>query len=373
MRPVVTTALSVAVLMLALGLTASPAAAQSEMDEQPDQTVVFDIQPQGDARVSVTFTYQLDTPAKKDRFNDTAEVLTQGGDRIGSKEYAKNTAKAIENAAKRKNSETDREIAVSNKTYSARIDNDVGYLNQTFTVSNFTRMPAHGEQVNLTKSFVIDNRSWFPRTYSNQRLLIVRPKNHNFAYFSGGPTKNGDTLVYGPQSSFTGTITLGREPIGNGGGLPSETVLQVLAFVGIVLLTTVAFTQREQLLDRLPTTSGAPTPAERPSPDEASPSPAPSPASDDSESDAPLDMELLSDEEKVVRLLQQNGGRMRQATIVKSTGWSDAKVSQLLSGMDDDEQIEKLRLGRENLISLPDHETDAESSTDHGYHGHNRS
>jgi len=45
---------------------------------------------------------------------------------------------------------------------------------------------------------------------------------------------------------------------------------------------------------------------------------------------------------------------MRQADIVTETQWSDAKVSQLLSSMADDDAITKLRIGRENLISLPD-------------------
>jgi len=72
-----------------------------------------------------------------------------------------------------------------------------------------------------------------------------------------------------------------------------------------------------------------------------------------------IDRELLSDEERVERLLADNGGRMRQADIVSETGWSDAKVSQLLSAMTDDDRVEKLRLGRENLISLPDSGTDA--------------
>lgn len=66
------------------------------------------------------------------------------------------------------------------------------------------------------------------------------------------------------------------------------------------------------------------------------------------------DLSLLSDEERVERLLDANGGRMRQADIVSETGWSDAKVSQLLSAMADEGRVEKLRLGRENLISLPD-------------------
>ena len=78
------------------------------------------------------------------------------------------------------------------------------------------------------------------------------------------------------------------------------------------------------------------------------------------------DLSLLSDEERVERLLETNGGRMRQADIVTETGWSDAKVSQLLSAMADDGRVEKLRLGRENLISLPD---EADEASDDGAGG----
>jgi hypothetical protein len=67
-----------------------------------------------------------------------------------------------------------------------------------------------------------------------------------------------------------------------------------------------------------------------------------------------IDEELLSDEERVEHLLERNGGRMKQATIVKETGWSNAKVSQLLSSMADEDRVDKLRIGRENLISFPD-------------------
>ncbi|MEF8937751.1 MAG: hypothetical protein V5A32_07330, partial [Halovenus sp.] len=67
-----------------------------------------------------------------------------------------------------------------------------------------------------------------------------------------------------------------------------------------------------------------------------------------------IDEELLSDEERVERLLSKNGGRMKQANIVKETDWSNAKVSQLLSSMEEEDRIDKLRIGRENLISFPD-------------------
>ncbi|SIR66243.1 helix-turn-helix transcriptional regulator [Natronorubrum thiooxidans] len=74
----------------------------------------------------------------------------------------------------------------------------------------------------------------------------------------------------------------------------------------------------------------------------------------DEEIDDGIDPELLSDEERVLRLLKQNSGRMKQGSIVSETGWSNAKVSQLLSQMDEGDEIEKLRIGRENLITLPD-------------------
>ena len=70
--------------------------------------------------------------------------------------------------------------------------------------------------------------------------------------------------------------------------------------------------------------------------------------------DDEIDEALLSDEERVERLIERNGGRMKQAAIVRETGWSNAKVSQLLSTMDDEGRIDKLRIGRENLISFPD-------------------
>ncbi|QLD88349.1 hypothetical protein HWV07_04600 [Natronomonas salina] len=74
------------------------------------------------------------------------------------------------------------------------------------------------------------------------------------------------------------------------------------------------------------------------------------------------DEELISDEERVVTLLEENGGRMKQVNIVDETGWSKSKVSMLLSDMEDEGTISKLRVGRENIVSLAGHEPDAAGS-----------
>lgn len=77
---------------------------------------------------------------------------------------------------------------------------------------------------------------------------------------------------------------------------------------------------------------------------------------------AVADEELLTDEDRVVSLLEDHGGRMRQVNIVDETGWSKSKVSMLLSDMEDDEVISKLRVGRENIVSLDGHEPDVAGS-----------
>ncbi|WP_254543608.1 helix-turn-helix transcriptional regulator [Halomarina pelagica] len=63
------------------------------------------------------------------------------------------------------------------------------------------------------------------------------------------------------------------------------------------------------------------------------------------------DEALLTDEDRVMNLLAENGGRMKQVNIVEETDWSKSKVSMLLSDMEEEGYISKLRVGRENIIS----------------------
>ncbi|WP_129116553.1 helix-turn-helix transcriptional regulator [Halegenticoccus tardaugens] len=74
------------------------------------------------------------------------------------------------------------------------------------------------------------------------------------------------------------------------------------------------------------------------------------------------DSELLSDEDRVISMLRERGGRMKQVKIVEETGWSKSKVSMLLSDMEEEGLISKLRVGRENVISLRGHEPEAAGS-----------
>lgn len=72
--------------------------------------------------------------------------------------------------------------------------------------------------------------------------------------------------------------------------------------------------------------------------------------------------EFVTDRERVRRLIRNNGGRMKQSQIVESVDWSKAKVSRLLAELEEDGQVTKLRLGRENLVCLPGNEPTASKS-----------
>ncbi|MBS1262947.1 MAG: hypothetical protein MAG715_00112 [Methanonatronarchaeales archaeon] len=62
----------------------------------------------------------------------------------------------------------------------------------------------------------------------------------------------------------------------------------------------------------------------------------------------------VPDGERVMELLREAGGRMRQAEVVERTGWSEAKVSNVTNSLKDGGRLVKRRWGRENVLLLPD-------------------
>jgi len=70
------------------------------------------------------------------------------------------------------------------------------------------------------------------------------------------------------------------------------------------------------------------------------------------------DPELLSNEEQVLRLLEEHGGRMKQQTVVSELEWTDAKTSKVVSTLREDGQLESFRIGRENVLRVPNEDAE---------------
>lgn len=66
--------------------------------------------------------------------------------------------------------------------------------------------------------------------------------------------------------------------------------------------------------------------------------------------------DLATDEDRVIAALDAEDGRMKQSELADRLDWSPSKTSRVLSDMADEGSVEKLRIGRENVIDLADDE-----------------
>lgn len=64
--------------------------------------------------------------------------------------------------------------------------------------------------------------------------------------------------------------------------------------------------------------------------------------------------ELLSNEERVLTALEANGGRMKQQELAGELGWKAPKTSKVVQGLRESDDVVVFRLGRENVVSLPE-------------------
>jgi hypothetical protein len=200
------------------------------------------------------------------------------------------------------------------------------------------------------------------RDFSDERprAVFVPASDATTVDGDGGAGDGGDGGDDGDGDD--GSTTGAGEGDGDGlGMLP----MVALAFVAVLVA---AFAFREYGGD-LVTTDDTPSTDAGASAEGAGPT-ADAPASTDDASAASAaspepavpDEELLTDEDRVVSLIEDHGGRMRQVNIVEETGWSKSKVSMLLSDMEEEGVVSKLRVGRENIVSLDGHEPDVAGS-----------
>jgi len=78
------------------------------------------------------------------------------------------------------------------------------------------------------------------------------------------------------------------------------------------------------------------------------------PVEEHAEETASVPPAFLSNTERVLALLRDNDGQMRQSAIVDATDWSKSKVSRVLSEMDEEGKVVKVDIGRSNLIVHPE-------------------
>jgi hypothetical protein len=129
------------------------------------------------------------------------------------------------------------------------------------------------------------------------------------------------------------------------GGSSLLPILGGLAVIGVAVVAGVLWWRRRE--------DDTETPAETPAPTATTET---DQTSDDQAEGPPP--ELLSNEERLLTLLEQHGGRMKQKEAADQLDWSAAKTSQVVGDLRDEEKLQSFRLGRENVLTLPDVDID---------------
>ncbi|MFC7187998.1 helix-turn-helix transcriptional regulator [Halorubrum yunnanense] len=372
----------------ALGTTAGPVT-QIDTDFDPNTATGIRIEPtpDRDARWEVSVRYALADETEVGAFETAGERFLDG--EIGPSPalfegFAREASRNVDRTMRIESVE--REVIVHEDPSEFEFAGDeavaVGELRLTFVWTKF--LGTEGENLVLGDALTTPEGTWLRSLGEGQTLEVATPEGYTVTGTPGAtvPLRDNAVIIEGPRTFgedervavvYASTGTVGPP----WGMLAAAIVVAALLIAGSV----VGYRRRESGAGGAAGTSGAAGAngtdgnGESPRPEaDASAGPnAGTGASTDADPDGELsaaagsepeeDLSLLSDEERVERLLTENGGRMRQADIVAETGWSDAKVSQLLSEMADGERVEKLRLGRENLISLPDDDSDADGDS----------
>jgi hypothetical protein len=323
------------------GAAAAPSdgAFAQEGIEPDDILLSMTIEDDGDARWTIEYRTRLETAEDEQAFEELRSDIEADPGPYAQRfrDRMSGTASVAENA-------TDREMVIAEMSVSAEqrdLPREYGVLSYGFRWSNFAAV----ESDRLIVGEAIDGLFLDEET----SLLISWTDSHELVTASPEPTETRDqTVVYEGPLEFAGgepRIEIGppgtKKPVDSGS---SEAISPLVAAGLLVVLLAVigggviAYRRREQASTE-----------ESDAPDTT--------ASEPSDEDA-LDTELLSNEEQVRQLLEHEGGRMKQQAIAEELGWTDAKTSQVTKKLREAGDLEGFRLGRENVLSLPDDESE---------------
>ena len=302
------------------------------------------VQENGTATFAVDYRFENTSEGSWEELRDDVEENPEA--------YAAEEADGWNDILERGENETDREMELSNVSVSTETSSqprDMGHVEFTFTWSSFAHVePALIEAGNALAGFtLVDDTtlqiSW-PDTYS-VREVDPTPDNppEGSVFWDGDGTEFADdqprlVLIENGQST-TGTVEADEEP-----AAPWLVVAGALALLGIGAAA-------GWWLKREPEQDGSPTSTVTSSTPETDAAAATGPGTGTQQTPPP---ELLSNEERVLRLLEQRGGRIKQQEVVSELDWTEAKTSQVVSSLREDGEIDVFRIGRENVLALPD-------------------
>lgn len=345
-------------------------------DVPADQTVTrLDIDADGDATFVLEVRTALDTDEEREAFEAFAQEVESDPTAAASDFRA-----SVESLVGRARTETGREMSVSNFTAETRVEplpQERGVVEYSFEWEGFAETEEGGDVLragDVLSGYILSEgdalvfrppdgygvssveptpdstdgvvRWGGPRGFADdQPRVVFAPEPTGDAGADTNGTEEGDGVAdEGQEPNGTPETGSGSEP-GSDGGVP----LYAYPVVLVVLLSVaaVAYHARSTEEEEAQAQSGVGGIGGEEGEGERETEQAP---------------EDLSDDERVLGMIESEDGRMKQKNIVEETGWSEAKVSKLTSRLEEEGEITKIRLGRENILEISDEEEEEEDS-----------
>jgi hypothetical protein len=324
---------------------------QSEVD--PDVVVMrVTLAPDGTARWAVAYRTRLD-----DENTTAAFESVQSDVEDNASAFTDRFATGMRRAVRSTENATGREMALRNVTVTAtkeQLGQEYGVLTYRFTWTNFAAV--EGDRIragDALSGLFLD---------SETSLVVAWPEGYAVERVTPRPTENRTNeavwrgqIDFGPEQPRVVLAPGGGSGGGGAGPLVAGAVLAVLAVAtaGWLVATRVRGDGTTPGAggagdgatggDGAGTTAGG-----------SAGGPDSTDAGEDAAGDDGPPEELLSNEERVIRLLEDNGGRIKQQRIAEEYDWTDAKTSQVVGSLREDGEVETFRIGRENVVALPE-------------------
>ncbi|MFB6134218.1 MAG: DUF4897 domain-containing protein [Halanaeroarchaeum sp.] len=333
--------------------TASGVGLAQPQDVDPDNVLIsIDVQANGTAVWQIEYRVRLttETEAYEDLVADVRTNRSEYLDRFANRMNA--TVEDAENYTGR--AMTARDFGVTAEI--RELPQQYGVLTYTFVWEGFAAVEDDVIRVgDALEGFFLDAEttlivSW-PASYEATSVSPAPTDERENAISWEGPLDFVDgepRIVLEPEPTTTPPPTDTTDAVEGGSGTAWLLVAGVFVLLVLLGLAAVWYMRHEDGDESAAAVGSGQT-------DETPPSAGDRTATEaeDRDQDEPPE-ELLSNEERVTRFLDEHGGRAKQQEIVDGLGWTEAKTSQVLSSMAEEDEIEKFRIGRENVVKLPD-------------------
>jgi len=303
-------------------------------------TLRVDLRADGDAAWTLTYRVELATDNETAAFEALQDDVAADPDNYTTRIRDRFAATAATAA-----NATGREMTVRNvsvETELQAVGGSYGIVRYRLEWTNFARVD--GDRVvagDAVAGLFLDG---------DTSLVVVPPEGYEVVDTTPGPDErrdDGGVVWRGPQQFDAGPEVVAAPP-GPLSGVDPLAAGAGLAVVVVALLAAGAYRFRG---------GGAPVPAAGEGGDGG--------AGDAAAEEGPPE-ELLSNEERVLRLVERRGGRMKQKEVAEELDWTDAKTSQVVGDLRDEGELDGFRLGRENVLRLPGEEEPLDGLDDDG-------